>query len=729
MTKATVTLGGVALAGTSGLAWRITAGVAPYSTTVTVHESDAGSLRARLGEPLSLVVRDSRGVTTTIEHVYALHEVPSGSRWRASFVIADRRWKWSYKLVVRDFNVTRKTGNRDALGRSVPIETRVVVDRYDYLPPTLKPDGSRWTGRDAIEHVLEIVEPGAWTIESLPTGDGEAGQLTLQNVTLRDGGDAAIARLLSYIPGADVYVAPDGSVIVYDSLDLQAVRNRLKALPIATRAGEVVIDVKRAAIRPRRVRVHYTREVELLLSFRDSYTESQTVPNRDAPYLENVIPTPDPDTVVDVFDPETGTTSAVLVPVGTYVNISAWLESADLTKPAGSAPWTFEFFRAHWRNLSRLYRPESLDNLATASVVARLGALHTHFRQTFRVNPRYMRGIRELRAVRVGVLDPVTGARAPAGVWGQACYIASHKGGMIGRNAFHNVNHLEQYGSVPLNDTVTSPATVSIVDAELGIFRVDWLLPFAGTADSVIPCLLAGESGATFEASGAASRDLADQEERPYGFGSALESAATGIFLAPTMQLKVLLTVVPAAPNSLAQFHRIDVEADDVRALFPKDVGLADGDGPDLEVFVPPGEMTARWAMGDDDVAADVTARALFGFAGEIEGNDLPGYVLTNEGDGAGQGDRHLTAHSRALAAEHLIRYADAPMGAHAAVATGDALKLAGNLSGATLRVGQYPSAKVDVVHQFPGQQRPVSRFAYLPDSTRQQVLGTLPFR
>ena len=729
MSKAIVTLGGIPLAGTTGVAWRITAGTAPYTTQVTVHRSQAAAMRALRGQPSTLRVTDSRGGTTTIEQVYVLHEAPSDSPARAMFVIADRRWKWPYRLVVRDYNVPRKTGDRTAFG-NVPVETRVTVDLYDYLPYSIQDDGTRWDGRGALSDVLDIVDPGAWEIASLPTGDGESGQVTLQNVTLRDAGDAALARLLSYIPGADVYVAPSGKVVVYDSLDLSAIRDHLAGLPIATRAGDAIVEVQRTAIRPSRVVVHYQREVEALFSYSDDYGGNTSVtPNRNAPYMECVIPTTDPETTITEFDPESGTIASKTVPAGTWVEASQWLELMDSLRPDGAAPWTFETIRAHWiTGLEGVLCPTGADLATNASVMARVSALRQHFRQTFRLNQRFMRRVRDIRAVRVALLDPVTGARAPAGVWGQACYVTNDKGARLGREVYRNVDHLaESDAGTPIISTYTSPADVTIVDPELGIIRVDWILPPAGTASSIVPSMLVGEDGEPR----VLSRDLAEQDDEPFAFGVRTESAANGIFLDDTMRVRILVTVTPSAPNDARQFHRIPVRADAVRGLFRRDVGIADGSGPDFEVFAPPGEITARYALDQEDPAA-ATLGALFGLTAEgVEGPDLPGYVLANEGGAvAGQGGaRHLTAHSQALAAEILVAFADAPQGSRASVATGTPLALVGNMAAATLRIGAAPSARVDVVRTLPGQQRPVSRFALLPDATRQQVLGTLPFR
>lgn len=734
MAKTRVTLDGVPLAGTSPLAWRITAGTAPYTTTITVHRSDAEKLSDKRGKPLDLVVTDVRGERITIKHVYVLHEVSSDSNARASFVIADRRWKWPYRLVARDYNVPRKTGDRTAFG-AVP-ETRTYVDDFDYLPYSIK-DGTRWSAREALEDAMKVVDPdGKFTIENLPIKDGsggEEGQFTLQNVMLRDGGDAAIGRLLSYIPGADIYVAIDGSIVVFDATDLGASETHLESLPKLSRAGEAHVTVDRKAIRPSRVEVYYQREIELLLTFDDDWNTSSGEPSRNEPFFENVIPTVDLSTSITETDPETGARTTDSKPPGTWVRFDAWLEAVNEFRPAGSAEWNFETLRTHWiTGLEAVLNPEGSDLEEDGTPLSRIGAIRTHFRQTFRINPRYMRRIRDLLPVRVALLDPVTGARAPAVVWSQTCIIPNDKGSRLGKKLYNNVDHTSEsrVDGTPIVQTGFSPARIEILDPELGIFRIEFIDPPAGTVLSTVPCLLVAEN----EQNKVISRDLADQDTEPFAVGAKIEEAANGLLLSKRSYARVLLTVVPLAPNDERQFHRVDVEATEIAELFRTEFRLADGDGPPLQVFVPPSELTARFAWGYDDDLATSTIQRVFGLTGDPEPiTDLPGFVLANDGSErqgpGGGGGRHLAAHSQALAAELLAAFADSVQGTVATIPKAESLVLKGNMSAVALRVGAYPSGMVDMVHGFPGQARPVSRFALLPDSTRQQVLRTLPLR
>jgi hypothetical protein len=754
--KASATLGGVPLAATSGIAWKFVSGTAPYVTVMSVHISNWDDLKGQRGKPISLEITDSRGTTMTIEKVYVLHEAPSSSPHLKSFVVADLRWRWPYKLVVRDFNMPRKTGDRTPFNQ-VPIENQQVVDKYDYLPYSVDPtSGQRWTARSAVEEVLDLLEPSnpgprggngppapgggsaSTRIDSFPIHDrgGSGGEFTLQGVQLRDQGDVALARLLSFVPGADVFIDAKGTAVVFDASDLNAVDQYFAGLPPDTWDGDAAVDVLRTFIRPERITVRYQREIEVKFDYSDDYGPTVANPGKNAPFLENVLPTVDPVTIITQYDPESDSRRPRPVPPGTWVSVRDWLDAMDQDRPDGSAPWNFETIRQLWvaGDLEGALGAKGQDlNQQTVNVPMRVQALREHFRQTFRINRRYMERIRELRAVRVALLDPVTGARGHASVWGQACIIPTAKGYMADRGrdggttaAYHNVDFFTptQQGGRTIDKT-PSPAGVEIVDEELGIFRITWKLSPFGTGESIIPCLLTEEGGQPR----VPQRDMALQDDQPMAAGLHIESGTNGIFLSKTLRLSVMMTIVPASPNDETQCHPVTVHASDVAGVFRTAFRIQSGSGPDLDVFVPPGEVTARFAWQDDSAAFGTLERLL----GLVDASqlppgtpplsiELPGFLLINE-------ERSLTNHAISVGAELLTPFADNVQGDVATALPVGGVQLRGNMSGATVRVAAYPSAKVDAVHSFPGQQRKISRLALMPESARRILLGTLPYR
>lgn len=726
------------LAATSAITWRLQTGTRPYTTVVSINRRQWGGLQEHIGKPLNLWIRDQRGTELVFQEVYILHIVPSPAPNLVSFVIADRRWKWSYKLVARDYNVPKKTGDRTAFG-VVPIENEVTVDQYQYRRSSLDSDGNRWTARTALEDVLELVEGSeSWSIESLPFEESGKGDLSIQNLVIRDQGDGAVGRLLAMIPGADVYVTVEGKVVVFNAADLTASEEFRDSLPPVTWDGEKTEMVDRKAIRPKQVIVHYQREVEVVFDHQDDWNNTQTRPDRDAPYIENVIPTVDRETKITEYDPETDTSTTKTVPAGTWVNIKEWLYAMQQIQPSSSPfEWTFETIRAAWLvgDLDGVLGSRA-DDEERGNVSARIQAFKQHFRQSFRINRRYMERVRDIEAVRVALLDPISGARAPAAVWGEATSVATVKGQrMIAREAVGDARSAGMYQRVdtypPSNtDTIQvppGPARVIIVDHDLGIFRVEWIVSPYGTVESFIPSFLENSTGGTANVVG----DLALQDDEPMGPGLIKEGGNNGIYLARKMRMKVMLTIVPSAPNNTRQFHQVTVQASDIESKYQAEYRIQGGEGPDLNVFVPPNEAAARFGW-QTDAEAEGTVSQLLGLTSDdpneagIDGADLPGFVLVN---GQDDGNNELTSHSQAFAAELLAAFADNVQGNVATVLSetrgGDTnFVLKGNMASASVVAAPYPSGKVAVVYEFPGQQRQISRMALLPASVRHLLLG-----
>lgn len=745
--KTQVKLGGVALAATSSLSWSYVSGTQPFTTTFAVHKSQWQELEGELGKPLTLKITDSRGIETEIEQVFILHVVPSDSPHRVHFLVADKRWKWSRKLVVRDFNMPRKTGDRTAVN-PVPVETQSVVDEYDYLAYSLmnSEDGQgseKWTPRKAVEEVIKVIEKEdndgpEYKVESFPikdtTGNGDAGEFSLQGVTLRDAGDVALARILSYIPGADVFVNEKGQTVVYDATDIDATRAHFQKIPVGTYAGDKAVWVERKAIRPSKINVYYQREIEVKLEYSDNYQNvTQSNPVRFLPYLENVCPTVDVKTNVSEYDPEGDTTKTNKLDPGTWVRFDKLLYAWDQDRP-GTVPWNFDAIKQYWvKGSLEGTLGVRLDMSNKVNIGSRVQMIREHFRQTFRLNRRFVERSRSIRPVRAGMLHPVTGHRAPASVWGQAAIIPSVKGRNAKRGSTNPEDHyvytnIDQISKslaegTPVIESEPGPASVSIIDEALGIFSINWRAPSWGTVGSYIPCKLVDGQGSDRIT---VTADMSAQDDKPMGPEMRVSAGTNGFWLSPNMSMATVLTLVPSAPNNEKQFHKVTVEPSDVQSIFQREYGIENGEGPELNVFVPPGEATARFALSDEDEAI-TTLIDVFGLNGDastagIEGPELPGYVLSN-------GERELKPHATSLAAELLANFADNVQGKVVTSVPKEGVKLVGNMSDATVRVAAAPSGKVEAVHSFPGQQRQVSRLAIMPESARQLLLGIVPFK
>lgn len=743
---ASVTLGGVPLAATGSIAWRLQAGVAPFQAVYSVRNDVwDDSLSRRIGQPLELKITDDRGVETVIKGVFILHEAPSGKPSLTSFVVADRRWKWAYKLIVRDYNTRRPTGDRTVKDETLPfaLQGEVTVPEYDYRKSSL--DGTEtWTSKRALEDILQQLEPDRFTIRELPTSDDDP--IELRDVLLRDRGDVALAKLLQRIPGSAVYIDQDDRVIVFDASDLNAADDFAETLQPLTWKGDKIEEIDRKKIRPSEVHVFFQREVEVLLRYEDDYTgATQASPVPTEPYIENVVQTVDLETTVREYDAEAGTFVEKTVPPGTWVNFQAWLNYCNENRPTDpnggivGLPWTFDTIKKFWisGDLDAALggtRDFAILEEADVSLQLRVEALKTHFRQSFRINRRYMERVREIQPFRAGILDPINGARQPAAVWGQACIIPTEKGKVIAarrqpeRSAlFINIDNNPKPGD-SVNDTRQSSAKLTFIDADLGIFRLDWRAPPFGTVESFVPCNTADASNRPTTP----SRNLAQQDDDIMGSQMRVQGSQNSLQLRETLDFLVMVTMVPSAPNNRRQFHREVVKASDISNLFRTEFRIQDGEGPVLEVLVPPsgaGQTSARYAW-DDDQRADTTVARLFGLftddpneAGIPEDEELDGFVFINQ-------TRDIQELAKAIAAEQIAAFADSIQGTSVTPAPqGGKLELRGNVRSATVQVSGAPQATVMVVHEFPGQQQVIDRLAFLPDAARQFIQGTLPSR
>jgi hypothetical protein len=762
--KPVVTFGGVALAGNGAVVWMLRTGVDPYQTVVQVHESMWSEIQGKLGEPQELSITDSQGETLSFKEVYALHRVASSSPYRVSFLISDKRWLWPHKLIVRDYNVPRKTGNRTLFNENLPIETSVTVDEYHYTPASLKPgeeSPERWTAEEVIENVLEAMDqkdeggsPKGFRIESWPIKDDEAngiseqGTFAIQNLMLRDASGQALARALGFVPGAGVYVAADGKTVVYDAADLDITKNHFDNLPPNSYEGQKAVVVDRSAIRPKEIRVHYQREVELLLSFKDDYAaQTAARPDRDEPYLENCIPTVDTSTTTNEYDPVKDRMIERTVPAGTWVEFRGWLEAMDKIKPANSWPWNFKTLKTVWLagDLDGALGANEGDQDPNGNVSMRVQAIKQHFRQTYRLNQRYARRFRDIRATRVGVLDPVTGARAPAAVWGQATVIPTRKGQIMGARQA-NLD-AEKYGIWRVIDTVgkfeesnddtiatypPSPARVVILDKDLGILRVDWIISPYGIDTAHIPSLVTDETGDCSAGGEYPRRDLKFQDNYPMSPNSKIADTENGLWLCDKMQMRMMVTIVPMAPNNKNQFHYKDIKASEIAEVFQREYKITGGKAPRLDIWVAPNEVTARFGWKSDEEAKqtfkelmglDEDAQGTGGFVGpgsEIgltDPSDMEnGFTFINE-------LKEISDHAKSYAAQVLATYADAIQGS-VTTQLESPVRIRGNISQVAVSVAAAPSGKIRMTHGFPGRQQPINRFAMLPESTRRLLLG-----
>ena len=780
MSKVSVKIGGVPIAAVGSAIWQITRGATPYRSVFEVHKSQWSQLRNQLGKDLTLEIQQG-GKTRRFRKVSILHQVPTTSKNRVGFIVSDLRWKWRYKLVTRDYNIPRRTGNKSTSVTELPIQVETTIDEFDFFRYTLN-DGKKWTGREIIEDILEDLEEGNWEVREFPLTEGGSVMSTV-GVTLRDAGDAALSRALNLIPGADIFVSEDGKVIVYDSIDDSALGQKVERLEDSwTKVGDYPIKIDRKAVRPKRVIVHYQREVEVFLQCWDDMSDTANYPSKLTPYAINVLQTVDESTNVTITDPYTLNATQTALPAGCFVWANELFNAWETSSFPGVIPITWEVVRRNYAfgSLEDICSPGGAEYLEAQSTHARIGSIRQHFRNTWRISQPLMQNCRRIVNARVNLLDPITGTRVPSMVWSQLCLIPNTQSMPWSRGEgagddpekqllFKNVDWLgAQFapdvwgvGRWPTERTIQSsypaPMTVQIMDEQLGLFSTHFIDRKAGWLKKTIPGFLVSEygDGKTWNSDPRSSdktgpiRDLSKQDDAKaiIMVDGPTESGADGLCLDNSMGQFVVMTFYPAVPNNNTQFHRVAVNPEDIDEAYRAEYGITGGDGPDLNVFVAASEMTARFAWRDDQDCLnsfpdifDLRDEPRPPKDGEEEelNPEFKGFVLVNDGGGSDTGGnsggrnilegRHLQAHALAVAAEQFRSFADTWTGNVTLPMPREAMELYGNMSSNAIQVGSAPSGRVVNIMNCPPQPRPISRYSMLDDSTRKQILGQRPY-
>jgi hypothetical protein len=280
-----------------------------------------------------------------------------------------------------------------------------------------------------------------------------------------------------------------------------------------------------------------------------------------------------------------------------------------------------------------------------------------------------------------------------------------------------NVDYLPPSGQNVIT-APPGPTDVQFLDKDLGIFRVSWILSPVGDIESFIPCHLVGQN----EQRAVPTRNLKLQSTHSMGAGMRMGKVANGIFLRKKMEFKALMTIIPAAPNNKRRYHVETLDPKQIKKLFRTNLSIDKGVGPPLEIFIQPSEATARYAWKDDGPAR-TTIGQLLGLDKDdpneagIEQQELPGFQIANK-------ERELKGHSQAVAAEALTPFADNTQGTVATTLDAQGIKLKGNMVSSAIAIGK---GAVIELHEFPGQAKPTSRMALMPESVRQLVSGILP--
>lgn len=680
MKTPTVTFAGVYGAGATSYDWELIPGTRPVTRRFTVTDPTGvgRAAVAKLRGQLTTVKIEGPRKTFEAKKVYVLGIHPGDRPGQFSLHLADVRHVWPKRYVSKSFNVRRATGATDARNDAGDAANVVLTPQEEYAAYSLLDSSAEYTAEQALGEVFGNLGT-SWRY-----ADGAKEAFTaveIEGLRLDDYGDAALERVLAYIPGAGVYIDSEGFAVIYDTA--KRIKGLAEAKHFADGPFSGLADL--AALRPKSITVLFTREVECNLVFRGPRTNATLEVAEDSNSLINVVP-------VCASSLEIGGRTYSR---GSWVPIDDWLEAIGPT-PSGKT-LTQDIIRRTMLGgrLSILVTYVFNGLFPDAVWQRRIDMIRTHWRRTFQIEPIFWSRMEAMVPYRTAVLNFSNGSRVPSEVFCD----------YLRRPSFKYKDFLDDPNSDGQIGIAVRGYNDSLAGVQAAPVRVVTLDPAAG----IITCVpLLDPDGFT------------DQITLGYPDGKTLPSVNLGeinklvkdafaqwlhIRLEPDFRLRLIVTFIPASPNDNGKFLHVRVKPEDTR--FAGEIGECLG--PDVTIRVMPGVITSRDQWEDSQGPAILDA---------LKGNGpMPG--------GRSRNAPELTAVAKAFAERHYEALLDRPMGS-AVVDMDPAIVIDGNIT--SVRHEMRGGATVTrVTYGAPQQARDIWR--YLDSSTRKVIMRNLHTR
>lgn len=692
------TLGDAVLDVSAGVGWVVSVGYAPHVQSVTLDAAEAGKVGPG---PVTLTVMDASGkVRLKVERLYVVGEAETLDPHRRTLLVADCRIWWARRHVRGSFNARRRTGERRRLSEGgVPQQLQQVADDVAYHPATLR-NAAAWKARDVARRVLDVLEPRGW-VDNL----GLFTETPVEDLDIDADGPSALAQALRYLPGAMPYVGLDGRVRLLDATQVgqtDALVRQLRTENPSFVNGRYPSLSDRSAVRPIAVRILFQVEQEVRF---DSLDPGETVQSRDGRWMQFVAPIPDP----------TLTVSGAVRVSGTYETFDNLFTAWNAAKGDAAVPditdellrmfWVSGFPEAYWGGLG--------DLAPSAVWVERIATCRAHYRQTLRLNRRWVDRVWQFRPYRVSILDQENGLFARAQAFAGYCVVASTKGLLAdpGRQFYmRNVDGSVAPGT-SLDNGRVAPCIVHVLEPELGIIRLDYQVDLLGHYRQIIPSMVEGVP--TSIPSKANNEHPLTMDGSIYGAGGA------SVTLKESNRVSVVLTCVPAAPNGKAQFKSVRIPAAEAVALLPSGARAyaQRSTGPEWEVRVGGQLATARYAWSDA-LSGQIEAAMGVGVPvdqSDVDRRDALESLLCNPAE--------LKSLAKSLSASVYAGLVDSWVGDHSCDMNADLVPVGTIRSVAHVLT---PEGVLQTTLAMREEQAPYDPMAALPDSARRLFLRTV---
>lgn len=605
-----VALNGVPLIGAETIRWGFQSGINPVVGTFHIQPQDIATLAKKTERHTAVLSIDgiAWGGLSIVDFP------PGPNPFIGAVMVVDRRFWWSYEWVgPRRFNMRRNAGFKRRGKWNAALQQEAVREVL-FAKFSLKDRKTVWTPKEAFLQVVTDVDPKATVIN-----DGFIDQtlqtLSLDNFVIDDSGHNAIQKVIEIIPGASLYIDRKGQVVLYSTASGGEFQMIDLGGPEIVQGGHVAFDTAEL-VRPSSIFVYFTIESEL----RVDHVENQATdtvagerfPQRTA---ENVLPVPD--FSINMTEPDAdGKLVTKEITQGTWKSFNEYLRAIvnlnlgrGLLEDMTVVDW-YDVMRKAFvpeTNLwSSLFLAGSFDIEAgdKADWASRLSAFQNHYRVTYRLDEKLNDNILSLRPWTVGTIDVTSGQRSPAMLWSNYAVKNSFK--FLIKDAKANGNdyaslsyarNVHAFDSFLIDDDARpSPAKIQVLDADQGVFRINYQLDPYKFGDLIFPSLIDGNEGM-------AKPSNAKLPGKPITFGSISRDGQTIPQLKKEHKFAAVMTAVPAVPNDRRQLYPVEIKPTDVKDRLPAAaaVGLSNAQGPPRHIRVSPGLVTALIRYTDNN--------------------------------------------------------------------------------------------------------------------------------
>ena len=568
-----------------------------------------------------------------IKRVVVVKEAPSDDPLIRNVVLSDLRWYWPRRLIQRIYNMRTKSGTNILTAvTGVPQGILPIYEQTTFAPPTLKGDGpgvlgQPWKANEIVIDVLNAVM--SRRVFAIHDEMRPRPNLIPNNLSVVGRGDAAVAQVLGAIGGVDIRVNPDASVTLLNS-SLGAEKETIdKAVTYSLADKGTMRWVNMTHVAPRRIDVHYELDMEVradgwepddrifFLAEGDVNPNPRWAPTQgpgaDVPWVQSVI------TVTDQTLPlrSRAVAGGTTLVQGMAAPLSDWVKGVEAQNDRinlgasgpGAGPLTPVVAADLWFGpLLNTQYVTFLEQEPDQLWASRVAAFRNDWRSLWQLNPRFARRIMPgtIRAVRAGLLDPISGTRAPSIVYEDFCRRPSLRGlrtekaagwnakmipGLIpdgdpqkpGPFRFYDDGNGFPVEVFPLNATKPAPVSLKVEDPVTGTFRV---------------AFVADPEGKTADYTHGLVQDLpgTSRVDSVFGGHPATWELAKRIY---THRIAFIFSCVPIGPNNEAALKKYSVLAPAALSALGVSIDTVNAKGPAFSVKVGPGITRARCAWSD----------------------------------------------------------------------------------------------------------------------------------